>query len=640
MDLWRLEATTTGSLNVRNKRTPLRPRRFASEALEPRRLLAAGPLITELMAINDGTLRDEDGDSSDWLEIYNSAEQPVDLTGWYLTDQFENLTRWKMPSLVLAPGQFHLIYASSKDRTDPAANLHTNFRLSGDGEFVALVQPDGTTIEHQYAPEFPQQLADVSFGLTTDLTSRVFFATPTPGAANGDGFVAVASAPQASVGRGIFEAPFQLELTTDSPEAEIHYTLDGSRPTSDRGRVYDGPIAIDSTTMLRAMTIRPNYRESEVVTHSYLFLQDVMQQSPAPDGFPAQWVLSDGETRSAVYGVNRTVVRTHEDTLRDDLRSVPTMSLVTSVEEVFGPGCDNPADRPCGAYNSGGSNIDSPTSVELIYPDGREGFQIDAGLRLQGGSSRLPSVRKRSLRLRFTAEFGPTSLEFPLFDSTAADRFDTIILRANVQDGWGNGPAGQRQLIKDEFARRTQLDMGQPSAHGTWTHLYINGLYWGLYNLVERPNAAFAAEHMGGEKEDWDALNGGRLREGNLDAWNEMLALTPRGGPDVRNFDDEKVRTNYEAIQEYLDVPNFIDYLLVGMYMGTEDWLPNNYYAARRSRDGDQPVDPHDPSGKFRFFHWDQEKALLGVDKFRNLPGFISPPGRIFQFLRFERRVS
>ena len=308
---------------------------------------------------------------------------------------------------------------------------------------------------------------------------------------------------------------------------------------------------------------------------------------------------------------------------------------MTSVDDLFGPGCTEPrTDRTCGAYNSGGANIDRPTSVELIYPDGREGFQIDAGVRLQGGSSRMPGVAKRSLRLRFTSEFGPTSLEFPLFEDSPVETFDTLILRANVQDGWGRGAAGDSQLIKDEFARRSQLAMGQPSAAGTWAHLYLNGLYWGLYNVAERPDASFTAVHLGGDKDDWDTLNGGNLRDGNLTAWDAMIALTPRGAPDLAGLTDEIVAARYEAIQQYLDVEGFIDYVLVGMYMGTEDWLPNNYYAGRRSRDGDEPVDANDPAARFRFFHWDQERALLGVDKFKNLPSFGSPVGRIFQLLR------
>ena len=178
--------------------------------------------------------------------------------------------------------------------------------------------------------------------------------------------------------------------------------------------------------------------------------------------------------------------------------------------------------------------------------------------------------------------------------------------------------------------------MNQPSAHGTWVHLYINGLYWGLYNLVERPDASFSAAHLGGDKDDWDALNAGNIRDGNIDAWDEMLKLTPRGAPDLPSFDETKVQANYQAIQQWLDIPGFIDYVLVGTYIATQDWLPNNYYVARRSRDGDGPVDPSDAAGRFRFFHWDQESSLLSLDMFKNLPGFASPVGRIFQLLRLS----
>jgi hypothetical protein len=238
--------------------------------------------------------------------------------------------------------------------------------------------------------------------------------------------------------------------------------------------------------------------------------------------------------------------------------------------------------------------------------------------------------------LRFTSDYGPTKLEFPLFSGSPVTSFDTVILRAGLQDGWQRGPAEKNQFVKDEFARRTQLAMGNPSAHGTWVNLYINGLYWGLYNLTERPDASFTSAHMGGARADWDALNAGRVRDGNSEAWDAMVALTPRGAVDLRNFDEARVETNYRAIEQYLDVPGYIDYVLIGTYMGTSDWLPNNYYVARRSRDGAGPVDPLDPAGKFRFFHWDQEASLMDVDQFRGLPGFGSPVGQIFQLLKLH----
>ncbi len=125
-------------------------------------------LISEFMAVNDGTLQDEDGEDSDWLELTNTGTAAVDLSGWFLTDDPAALGKWQMPALVLGAGEQVVLFASDKDRRDASGELHTNFRLTSGGEFLALVRPDGTTIEHGYAPAYPPQYPNVSYGVSTD----------------------------------------------------------------------------------------------------------------------------------------------------------------------------------------------------------------------------------------------------------------------------------------------------------------------------------------------------------------------------------------------------------------------------------------------------------------------------------------
>ena len=129
-------------------------------------------VISEFIAINGskppleaGEILDEDGDSSDWIEIYNPASTTADLDGWYLTDSTDNLRRWRFPSVQIQPDQFKIIFASGKDRDDPDDELHTNFKITGDSGFLALVKPDGETIEHAY--EYPQQFGNFSYGLSS-----------------------------------------------------------------------------------------------------------------------------------------------------------------------------------------------------------------------------------------------------------------------------------------------------------------------------------------------------------------------------------------------------------------------------------------------------------------------------------------
>ena len=138
------------------------------EPLEARQLLAAHPIISEFLASNDDSLLDEDNRSADWIELSNAGDQPIDLAGWHLTDNPANLDKWTFPSTLLAPGQYLIVFASGKDRAIPGQPLHTDFELSDDGEYLALVQPDGITVVSQFGSAFenyPEQLSDLSYGV-------------------------------------------------------------------------------------------------------------------------------------------------------------------------------------------------------------------------------------------------------------------------------------------------------------------------------------------------------------------------------------------------------------------------------------------------------------------------------------------
>jgi len=130
-------------------------------------------VISEFMAINDDTLIDDFGVSSDWIELYNAGSNTADLAGWHLTDRTNDLTKWTLPTVSIEAGEFLLVYASGLNRTNPAAPLHANFKLDGDGEYLALVKPDGATIAHHFTPAYPSQYADISYGLSMPRYSRL-----------------------------------------------------------------------------------------------------------------------------------------------------------------------------------------------------------------------------------------------------------------------------------------------------------------------------------------------------------------------------------------------------------------------------------------------------------------------------------
>ena len=150
---------------------------------------SGSPRIIEFMAANESGLADEDGQFSDWIEIHNPDSTPISLAGYHLTDSSSNLDKWTFPAVTLDAGAYLVVFASGKNRVNPAGRLHTDFELSSDGEYLALVAPDGLTVVSSFGVGYPEQFENISFGLTGAAAPSLwsFFSTPTPGAANGAG---------------------------------------------------------------------------------------------------------------------------------------------------------------------------------------------------------------------------------------------------------------------------------------------------------------------------------------------------------------------------------------------------------------------------------------------------------------------
>ncbi len=247
-----------------------------------------GIVINELMAANSSTITDGDGEYSDWIELYNNSGAAIDLTGWFLTDDPDDLTGWPFPSgVILANGEYLLLFASGQTAypyLDSQGYYHTNFKLDKDGEYLALVEEDGLTIADEYAPEFPVQTDDVSYGRCSFPPAapvRTYLDNPTPGTSNQPACTAQGwYAPLFSRLPGAFTEPFSLTLTTTDPAAQIRYTLNGTIPTQSSTR-YTAAIPISLTTMVQARLYSPTLPNGgEVVSHAYLALDaDVLDFS-------------------------------------------------------------------------------------------------------------------------------------------------------------------------------------------------------------------------------------------------------------------------------------------------------------------------------------------------------------------------
>jgi len=557
--------------------------------------------ISEFMAINNNTLttrtRDSTGDAfggdlktPDWIEVHNLTDQPIDLGGMHLTDRDDELQRWAFPAgtSIVASG-YLVVFASGDSITDPALDesgrLHTDFSLSGGGEFLALTDATGEILD-QY--DFPEQVADISYG---DFAGeRRYFSEPTPGAVNSGQFTGFVADTKFDVDRGFYDEPFDLVITSQTIGAEIRYTLNGSEPTETTGNVYDGPITIEGTTVLRAAAYKPGYQPTTVDTHTYIFLDDVLQQPTNPVGFPSTW-----NGTGANYQVDPEIVNhpDYSDEIKADLRAIPTVSIVTTVEDMFGSS---------GIYSNPGGRGDAwerPASVEWIETDGDTLFQVNAGVQVVGGASRGAGNKKHSFRVSFKTQYGPGTLKAPIFGEDAAQEFNTFTLRAGFNDVWPN--AHNATYLQDRWAAEAQMAMGGLAGHGNFVHLYVDGLYWGLYNPVERPDDAFAASYLGGEKEDYDAYHTNAISSGTADAWNK-LQNDVNTLPGLAN-DPAALAVKYAEIEQELDIPAFIDYFIVNHYANNGDWPHNNWWATY-DRAG---------NGKWLFHSWDAEFGLRSV---------------------------
>lgn len=567
-----------------------------------------GVLISEFVASNSSSYVDEDEDASDWIELWNPTGSDVEIGGWFLSDDPGDLRKWRLPDgLTLEAGKFLVIFASGKDRAilGNGRRLHTDFKLDRKGgSHVALSRPlgPGAAVVSAYFL-YPKQEENISYGSygTAAPLRRGFFKTPTPGRANPrtavDGFV---KDTMFSVDRGFYTEAFDVEITTSTPGATMYWTNDGTEPRPGRGRIVrplnslsppKATIRIGGTTCLRVMATKSGFESTNVDTHSYIFPAQVMRQRSGPGGNFWGHSGPDWEMDSRV--VNH--LNPESRALASDLLEIPSVSIVLPTNDFFGSG---------GIYISG-EGVERACSIEYLNPDqnpadpnSAQGFQVEGTVQIVGGSS---TGRWKNDKLSMRLKFGP-DLRFPIFDGGidaqgAARRFDTLVLDARLNNVWTHPDSGQNilgQYVRDQYIADLQNAMGGFAPRGRPVHVYIRGIYWGMFPMHERPDDNFAATYMGGDNDDYDVMKhrDSTVVHGSSASWSRLNGLS------ARNMRDQR---NYEAVTAMLDVQQMIDYLLVNFYGGNTDWAHQNWYASFNKKS---------PEGRWRFHSWDPEHTL------------------------------
>lgn len=470
--------------------------------------------------------------------------------------------------------------------------------------------------------------------------------------------------------RGFYNENFDLEVTTSGYNISVLYTVDGTDPSE----VSDPLIPIDknkfSISIKKSTVVRVyayNIEEKVSTAQTYILFDDVINQNNNTTvnelKYPSIWGLGtsifgiDCIRQDADYemSINDCIanIPNYEQRLRDGLMEIPTMSISLDKEHIFGADSGIyvfPVEKSGTCYTLP-DNIDSwerKASVEIFNDiQGTDTFelQVNAGLQISGASTRYLDFYKHSFKLKFRSEYGSSKLKYQLYGDDGADKFESLQLRmighCSPHD-WVNTRREETQFHKDNWTKNIQRELSGygSSANGKFFHLFINGLYWGLYDVSERPDADYMAEYNGGLPQDYDVIKLLEVKSGTNTAYNYMhdlghsiydtILTNPRTNPwtGVTIYDEEietnKTRANsfYNEMKNLLDIDRFIDYNLLNLYLVNTDWKENNWWAARNAKQ----------NGKFQFFAWDAEIILNDAGKSNQVLLFAGNSGTSLKY--------
>jgi hypothetical protein len=473
--------------------------------------------------------------------------------------------------------------------------------------------------------------------------------------------------PTFSFQRGFYTDPIQVELTSSVPGAQIRYTTNGITPSHLVGTEYTGPINISSTTALRAIAYTSASNKSAVVTHTYIYLAQVKAQpNTPPPGWPPifaenydGWAVDKMGNKftpdgyPADYEMDPEIITRYGTKVDQALLDLPTMSLVTDLPNLWDENYGiyfNPNDKagdPESDPDPLNNGWERPVSIEWFAPpqwfSDTQTVPVSvgelAGAEMHGQASRRPkNTPKHTFRLSFKKQYGAGKLDFSLFDfGDPAAKFDQILLRNGGNRTWSYHDRDQRQeadYINDEWTRRVWIQMGQLGARGTYAHLYVNGLYWGVYNVTERLSDNFFQSYLGGLETDYDYIiaeeESGDVpvaNSGTLFQYAEIVNLLG-GGPLPTAADAEAAEqagldglyplepitdqvdidnATYNQVAALMDLENFADYMLHTHYIGKTDWPNHNWNAYRSLRPNTDQ--------RLKWITWDNDSGMNNEER-------------------------
>jgi len=502
--------------------------------------------INEVMASNE-TIADEDGDTSDWIELYYAGAAPINLDGFGLTDNTNTPYKWTLPAVTMNPNSYLRIWASGKDRRIPGNPLHTSYSIAAEGEDIMLTHSNGVMIDLLPARNLP---VSISFGRKPDGQPTLFyFDQPTPGAANNQpGYDSLLQRIGMSVPAGFYTSAFDLTMQSDDDGVIVRYTTDGSVPTSN-SPAYSGPIHIDS-------------RAGEANNVSMIGYS-------TGGGFDEGWMPPDGEmfkfttvrARAFRAGAYPSPVETRSfvvDPASSNRYSMAVISLTTDLTNLF---------YSTGIYNNPfhrGPDWERPAHIELFEPDGSLGFAQDVGVRIHGGTTR--NRPRKSLRIYARAEYGTSWIEYPLFPDKPVTRYKRFLLRNGGND-WG------QLIFRDDMMQSLMKGENIDTQHTRPAIVFFNGEYWGIHTIRDRYDDRYLDTLYGtGSETNITMMENDSVYDrgdpAGVTHYNAMRSFL--NSPGVAN------PTNYAYIQTQMDVDSFINLQAANIYFRNTDWPGNN----------------------------------------------------------------
>ena len=580
---------------------------LAALGLFTRPLSAQPVFINEVVSFNDSGLADEDGNHPDWIEIFNGSSQAINLRGYGLSDDELKPFKWIVPLRVVPVGGFVIVFASGKDRTN-SVNLHANFSLRAEGEPLFLTRPDGVRVDQWTGANIPR---DYSFGRQPDgSASFAYFARPTPGASNtAPGLNAFAAAPAFSQPGGFLDAAFDLTLAA-SPEARIHFTLDGSEPTTN-SPLYTAPLLIrDRSSDANVLSMIPGTATVNQHTDGWFPLNGLVNKStvvrartfqsnawPSPISTHTYCVWSNAPAR---YTLPVISIALPTNDLFSYTTGIYVLGKVFSDYTNSHPGEYLTGHTPAN-YTQRGDAWERRAHFEYFEPGGATGFAQNVLVDIQGQSSR--SFREKTLGIKARSDAAPTdAIAYELWPGLKDRAGQPMALFENLRLA-NSGNDWNETMFRDALTHR----LAAPTIVDTLAYrpvvVFLDGEYWGIHNAREQLDPRFFETHYDVPREDVVICETiGSLVDGQPGDTQHYINL--------RNFietNDVTTPANYAWINTQMDVQNFIAYQATEIYIANADWPHNNIRFWRKRTAQFETNAPAGHDGRWRWAMFDTD---------------------------------